>query len=378
MKKPKETTSSGARERRPILVGRSSRKYPIAFATSATALVELTCKVTSSAHACVIVVDATVHALYPRLIKTLKTQLGKQTSVLTVPSGEKHKNGQRLLQALGEIINMGVDRSSMIVAIGGGVTTDLAGCVSSLLLRGIRWVAVPTTFLGMVDAAIGGKTGINTEQGKNLIGTFWPPEAVLVFDDFIRTQARDDFSVSQAEAVKYFALRGTPALKALRKLLAEFPNHNGTVAEKIIRQCAKIKAQIVTADEREHGQRAFLNFGHTIGHALEYCGGYRQLSHGRAVAAGMIGALFLSKKDGMQSSPSVAELEDYCRTLASGKNIKLGDNTATDALIFDKKRRGGKLIFVLLQEIGKPYLQPAPDKRALKRAVQLSIQALNS
>jgi len=378
MKKAKETTGSGLLARRPVLVGRTSHKYPIAFAASATALIELTCEATSTAHSRVIVVDATVHALYPRMIQTLQKRLGKQTVVLTVPSGEKYKNGQRLLQTLEEIIRMGVDRSSMIVAIGGGVTTDLAGCVSSLLLRGIRWVAIPTTFLGMVDAAIGGKTGVNSKQGKNLIGTFWPPEAVIVSQDFIRTQAQDEFSGSQAEAVKYFALRGSPALKTLRGLREEFPHHHGDVAEEIIRQCARIKAQIVTADEREHGQRAFLNFGHTIGHALEYCGGYRQLSHGRAVAAGMIGALFLSRKNGLQAGPLVEELEEYCRALAAGKRVKIDDSEATDALIFDKKRRGGKLIFVLLQEIGKPYLQQAPDKRTLKQAVRLSIQALNS
>jgi 3-dehydroquinate synthase len=367
---------------KPIIVGKARGKYPILFSTTVD-IAETVAALTTSSQNVVILADSNVHALYQKVISRTLSKVGKRATLLTLPSGERHKSGKHLLTLLESIISSGIDRSATIVAFGGGVTTDMAGCVASLLLRGVRWVAIPTTFLGMVDAAIGGKTGVNSAQGKNLIGTFWPPEAVIVAPDFIRTQPRTEFEDSIAEAVKYNAINtaigaigGRPSLTDLKLLQQSFPEHDAELSQKIMGQCARIKARIVGADEREDGVRAFLNFGHTIGHALEFCGSYRHISHGRAVAAGMVGAISLSEKAGLPMSAAVKELQEYCASLATGRRVSIDRSEALAALRHDKKRRGGKLMFVLLKDIGKPYLSEAPKGRELGRAVDLSIRAL--
>ncbi len=358
-----------------ILVGSGKRQYPVLF-TEGKCIPESVSALTASSQSVIIIADATAHALYQKLIAKVLSKIGKRAKLITIPSGERHKNGKHLLGLLESVIALGVDRSATIVAFGGGVTTDIAGCLASMLLRGVKWIAIPTTFLGMVDAAIGGKTGVNSELGKNLIGTFWPPQAVIVSPDFIRTQPRGEFKDSIAEAVKYFAIQRKPSLKDLKLLQKGFPEHDSELSMKIIGQCVRIKAGIVRADERESGVRAFLNFGHTIGHALEFCGSYRYISHGRAVAAGMVGAISLSLKQGLKLSPAVVELQEYCIELASGRKVTIELSEALTALQNDKKRKRGKLMFVLLKEIGKPYLSPAPNSRELRQTVDLSIGAL--
>lgn len=360
-----------------ILVGKGRKKYPIIFSTCQD-IPESTAPLTEAAQSVVVIADATAQALYPEIISRIRRRPGRRVSVLTLPGGERYKSGTQLLSLLESIISLGPDRSVTIVAFGGGVTTDMAGCVASLLLRGVSWIAIPTTFLGMIDAAIGGKTGVNSQQGKNLIGAFWPPKAVIISPDLIRTQPRIEFEDSLAEVAKYYAISGKPSLTALKKLQKSFPAHASDAALSIVKRCARIKARIVNADERESGIRAFLNFGHTIGHALEFCGRYRHISHGRAVAAGMVGAISLSVKSGLQITPAVSALEEYCRSLASGTRVTPEREEVRAALNYDKKRKGGKLMFVLLQEIGKPYLGEAPDRRKLNAAIELSIQALRN
>ncbi len=358
-----------------ILVGQGKSKYPIMFTTS-TGIVTSTYALAKTSQAVIIIADATAHALYPTLMAKLTKKLGKKATLLTIPSGERHKSGKQLLSLLESIISLGVDRSTTIVAFGGGVTTDIAGCVASLLLRGVKWIAIPTTFLGTIDAAIGGKTAVNSNHGKNLIGTFWPPQAVIIAEDFVRTQPKTEFAGSLGEALKYYALTGKPLVADIEELQRTFPEHDARLARKIIQTCARYKAQLVSSDERESGARAFLNFGHTIGHALEFCGGYGKIAHGRAVAAGMVGAIYLSAQAGMPMTGRVSGFEEHCRALAKGPKVKIGVEDALDSLIYDKKRRSGKLMFVLLKDIGKPYLTQAPNKRALRKAVELSIQAL--
>lgn len=360
-----------------IIVRARGAKYPIVF-SSLENWAEPLEPVLESASRIIVIVDVTVKALYGRLIQRGLRRFKSKTIMLAVPSGEKIKSLKYAGSLVERALAGGIDRQSLIVAIGGGVTTDLAGFVASLALRGIKWCAAPTTLLGMVDAAIGGKTGVNSPRGKNLIGSFWPPETVSVAPAFCLTQSGAGIRDGLAECLKYYAIGGKPSLSAIAGLASAAPDFDLRTLTGVIRSCARAKARIVSSDERETGARAFLNFGHTIGHSLELAAKFRGLSHGRAVAAGMVGSLWISRQQGLPESATLDKLEKVSRSLAAGPVRKMDEAEIVRLMGLDKKRKDGKLRFVLLRSIGQPYLAFAPEAKILRRAVLESLNALRA
>ena len=359
-----------------IQVGRGKHKYPVTFC-SVSDWGGSMCKYTTGASSVICAVDAKVYKLYHKQIRVQLGELNRITSLIEIPRGENAKSLAQLKRTLDLILESGADRSSALLAIGGGVTTDLAGLSAALCLRGIRWAALPTTLLGMIDAAIGGKTGINTRHGKNLIGAFWPPCVVVMAPEFCLTQSRREFADGLAEALKYCAIARRPSVRTIDKLLSDFPHVSQPELIKMIHASAGIKARIVTADERETGIRAYLNFGHTIGHAIEGAAGYGRLSHGRAVAAGMVGALWLSQDYGCPAGRSITAIHELALRLASGGKTSVSVVETMRYIFSDKKKLAGKLRFALLHRVGEPYMQVIENKKTIRAAIKLSLAALN-
>lgn len=236
-----------------------------------------------------VVSDETVARLHAA---ALADRLG--APLLALPAGEQHKTLASAERIVRWLLARGAERRDAVVAAGGGVVTDLAGFAASVTLRGVRWVAVPTTLLGMVDAAVGGKTGVDLDLGKNLVGTFWQPAAVLADPGALATLDRRQLRSGLVEVVKAAIIAPAALPGLLDRAGAGVAAGEVALAEPLIAEAVRVKGEIVAADERETGRRAALNLGHTLGHALEAATGYRRLLHGEAVAWGLLTALSLA------------------------------------------------------------------------------------
>jgi 3-dehydroquinate synthase len=252
------------------------------------------------------------------------------------------------------LILAGADRHAVLVAIGGGVVGDVAGFAASSYLRGVRLVHIPTTLVAQVDSAIGGKTGVNLPEGKNLVGSFYPPKLILADPDMLDTLPHREFRSGLYEVVKYGVIADAELFRFLERRMNAVLRRDSAALGWIIPRCAAIKARVVTADEREGGLRQILNFGHTIGHALEAVTGYKRFLHGEAIGWGMIAATLMAVGTGKLSD---AEAIRIIRLVASiGPLPSLGKIKASELrpiLAGDKKARAGRVRWVLPRRIGK-------------------------
>jgi 3-dehydroquinate synthase len=282
---------------------------------------------------------------------------------ITLPSGESTKSFAGLEQLTSALLNSGVDRGGLIVALGGGVIGDLTGLAAGLIKRGIDFAQVPTTLLSQVDSSVGGKTAINTSEGKNLVGLFHQPKIVIADTDLLKTLPRRELCAGYAEVAKYGALGDAGFFAWLETNAAKALSGNTEALTHCVAHSCRMKAEIVGRDERETGDRALLNFGHTFGHALEAATGYGdRLLHGEAIAIGMGLAFKLSADLGLCSAN---DGERFMRHLkASGLPVGLdevpGTRPTVDELLMhmahDKKAKDGKLTFVLVRAIGKAFV----------------------
>jgi 3-dehydroquinate synthase len=267
---------------------------------------------------------------------------------------ESAKNLQTVEKLARSLVNSGADRKSLLVAVGGGVVGDVAGFVAATYLRGVSLVHVPTTVVAQVDSSIGGKTGVNLREGKNLVGAFYPPALVLCDTDMLRTLPEREFRGGLAEIIKHAIIADREIFANLEKNLEKLERRDtGLLAELIPRNVA-IKARIVSRDEREAGLREILNFGHTFAHALESLTQYRRYQHGEAVAWGMMCAALLGHEVGITRADDVSRIVAMVRRLGPLPPWpKLPESAFIDAMRADKKARYGEIRFVLAPRIGK-------------------------
>jgi len=252
-----------------------------------------------------------------------------------------------------KLMRLGADRNAVIVAFGGGVVGDVAGLLASLYMRGVDVVQIPTTVQAQLDAAIGGKTGVNLRTGKNLIGTFHQPRAVLIDPATLSTLPEREFRAGMYEALKCGVI-GRPALfDCLEKTQVRELRRNAATLEWVIAESVRLKAEVVCSDEREGGLRRVLNFGHTIGHALEAESGYRQFLHGEAVAWGMIAATHIAVATGRIDNNAARRISDAVLSLGPLPRVEARSRDIVRLLRSDKKTRDGIVHFVLPLEIGK-------------------------
>jgi 3-dehydroquinate synthase len=277
-------------------------------------------------------------------------KLGLDVSLFTFPSGEQEKSRERKAVLEDLLLSQKFGRDTCMIALGGGVTTDLIGFLSSTYCRGVPLVCVPTTLLCMVDASIGGKTGVNTRFGKNLLGTFYPAERILIDPSMLNTLPPSEWTNGAAEVIKYALIHSFQLFQSLKG----WQPQDMAYLEKILIECIAIKAQVVELDfEEKWGLRRILNFGHTIAHAIELLENYR-LPHGEAVAIGILVESFLSMRLGHLLESSFIEIEALVRSFPFA--LKLSSEVDIEkmrsALLFDKKSAKGAARFVLLRKIG--------------------------
>jgi 3-dehydroquinate synthase len=302
--------------------------------------------------------DETVAELYGEELLRTFTAAGKTVRLLRVPAGEGAKSLDQCQILYRELISGQYTRSTIVLALGGGVVGDLAGFVAATFLRGVRLVQIPTTLLAQVDSSVGGKTGINHPLGKNLIGAFHQPELVCIDPALLSTLDRRERLAGMGEVVKYALIhdRGLFALLSLN-LEALTDLTYPELLESVIETCCSIKAGIVAGDEREQGNRALLNFGHTIGHALEAAAGFSHFRHGEAVTRGMAGAIWLSREAGhLAKQEARAELQLLSRLAPPPPPADLTAEAVFSCMSHDKKRDRAGQQWILLKDTGQAFI----------------------
>lgn len=301
----------------------------------------------------VVVSDRTVANLYgDRVCHSLQAG-GIQTSMCVFEPGETHKTMETISDILAFCTAQGLTRSDCIVALGGGITGDVAGFSAAIYRRGIPFVQLPTTFLAAIDASVGGKTGVNLPAGKNLAGAFWQPAYVLCDCACFETLPREIFLDGVAEAVKYGMIADEDLFEAIRQGDAD----RQTVS--VVERCVKIKSQFVAEDEFDRGMRQKLNFGHTFGHAIETCSGYT-ITHGHAVSVGMVAAAQMACRLGLTDRETVHRLTDALKQLGLPTATDLPTEKLLAVMRQDKKVFGSSVTLILPQRIGDCVLHPVP------------------
>ena len=306
---------------------------------------------------------------------TLSTALaGVPHEVLFLPGGEDQKRLAPVEQAAEEMVQRGADRSSLVIGFGGGIVTDMAGYLAAIFMRGIPVLQIPTTLLAQVDAAIGGKTGVNLVSGKNLIGSFHQPLAVLIDPTVLDTLPEREYRAGLYEIIKAGVIRDAELFRYLTSSLEAVLARAPEAVDRIIADSVRIKAEVVTADEREGDLRRILNFGHTFGHALEAETRYTRLLHGEAVAWGMRAAIYLAQTMGHLSPADSVEI---LRTLRDyGPIPPLGGIAAENLqarLVHDKKTVQGGIRFVLPVRIGEVRVFSGVDERLVLAAIRSAL-----
>jgi 3-dehydroquinate synthase len=314
---------------------------------------------------CAIISDSNVAPLFGDHVKQRLTSSGFQPVLVTIPAGETSKTLEQVGAICDRMIGAGLDRQSFVIGLGGGVVSDISGFVAAIYERGIPHVQIPTTLLGMVDSSIGGKTGVNTRDGKNLIGAVHHPLLVIDDVDLLKTLPRRQFDQGFAEIIKHAIIADAEMFTALRYV--DLSN-----LASLIRRNIEIKSRIVAKDELDQtGERALLNFGHTVGHAIERAADYREFLHGEAVSLGIVAACAISiKKAGLPKEQRDA-IADLLNAFALPTRLPANFPRAKifDALPFDKKFERGKVRFVVTPAIGSARLSSDVTMEDIREAI---------
>ena len=310
-----------------------------------------------------IVTNTTVAPLYLERLSAGLAACDVDCVPMVIPDGEAHKNWQTLNMLFDALLENRFERRTTIIALGGGVVGDIAGFAAAVYQRGVPFIQIPTTLLAQVDSAVGGKTAINHPLGKNMIGAFYQPRAVIADTDTLSTLAERELAAGLAEVIKYGFIRDLPFLEWLEGNIDRLIARDPEALAYAIEESCRNKAEVVAVDEREGGLRALLNFGHTFGHAIEAGTGYGTWLHGEAVGAGMVLAARLSQRLGHLSHHDVARVTDLlARARVPVQGPDLGLKRYLDLMGHDKKVQGGRLKFVLLEKIGSAFVGEAPEK----------------
>ena len=336
---------------RTVTVNLGSRSYPVHIGENLLDEVGRVCRGTLLRGRAAVVSDNKVAGLYAERVSTALANEGFKVSIHLVEPGERSKSFEAAAALCEDFARHSVDRQSFVVALGGGVIGDLAGFVAAIYYRGVPVIQIPTTIMAQVDSSVGGKTGINLSAGKNLVGAFHQPLAVLADTGTLKTLGRREWNEGFAEVIKYGVIRE-------KRLLAELQEGEWNLPD-LIRRCVEIKASFVENDEREiTGNRALLNFGHTLGHAIETVAGYGTLLHGEAVALGMVAAAHISAKRAGLRQEEIEELVSVIKRLALPTKLpdRLSRSQILEKVLADKKFVSGDIRFVVTPRLGSAVL----------------------
>ena len=351
---------------RTVNVSLGSRSYPIFIGGKVLADLGGHCAQLQLGRRCAIISDDNVAPLYAAKAAASLRKAGFEAWLVTVPAGETSKNLKMFQTCCDLLAAHRLERKSFIVALGGGVVGDLAGFVAAAYLRGIAFVQAPTTLLAQVDSSVGGKVGLNLAAGKNLVGAFHQPRLVLCDLAVLRTLPSREFRAGLAEVIKYGIIYDAALFARLERDLPKLLRRDGAVLAEVVARCCEIKAEVVRQDETETGVRAILNFGHTIGHAIEAISGYGKYLHGEAISIGQVAAARLSVREAGLPLGEAKRIERLFVRAGLPVAIKLSARRQTaliEAMRLDKKVSDGQIRFVLARRIGQvePGHKIAPD-----------------
>ena len=358
-----ERTSDGSPARVGVHLG--SRSYDVWVGTDLAS--HAADQIPADAERVVVITHPELESLASPLLRELAKRT--QVDVLTVPEGEGSKSWAEASRLQERIAALPGHRKDVVVAFGGGVIGDLAGFVASTYARGLRFVQVPTSLLAQVDAAIGGKTGVNLPQGKNLVGSFHQPLAVVADVRMLRTLPDEELRSGLAEVVKYGLISDPSLLELIATGAGRIFDRDEVTLTEVVRRSAAIKAAIVSDDEREQGKRAWLNYGHTLGHAIEQARSFEGIRHGEAVALGMMAAAYIAEDTGRIDEEAVALHRTTLEAVGLPVRASLELGVLQDAMARDKKYEGG-IRFVLLEGIGRPQAGVLVDADVIERALK--------
>ena len=307
-----------------------------------------------------IVSDSTVAPLY---LQKLEQQFTLPVTHTVIPAGEEHKRLSTVEGIYHDLLASGMTRKDLIIALGGGVVGDITGFAAATFLRGVSLCQIPTTLLAQVDSSVGGKTGVDMPEGKNLVGAFYQPRLVLIDPSVLTTLPEQTFADGMAEVVKYGYISNRDILD-----MVSAPDYKQNI-ESIIYECVKIKRDVVTIDEHDTGLRMILNFGHTIGHAAEKLGNYVDLTHGQAVAVGMVAAMRLSAFLGNEDL--TGRLIEILKHIGLPTELKYDREDIYRSLLSDKKKFGATVNFILVREPGRAEITPIDAEKLHEYVLKL-------
>ncbi|MDO8813044.1 MAG: 3-dehydroquinate synthase [Gallionella sp.] len=356
-----------------LTVGLRERSYPIHIGSGLLGRAELLRPYLPRKRA-TIVTNTTVAPLYLAALQQTLQSIDVGSVPIILPDGEEYKNSATLNLIYDALLNNRCERSTPLIALGGGVIGDMTGYAAATYLRGVPFIQIPTTLLAQVDSSVGGKTGINHPLGKNMIGAFYQPQLVLADTGTLNTLPDNEFSAGLAEVIKYGLIRDLPFLEWLEQNMDKLLARDTAALQYAIARSCQNKAEVVAADERESGERALLNLGHTFGHAIESGMGYGNWLHGDGVAAGTVMAADLSQRLGWISAQDVIRVRNLLKQarlpvvapdLGTGKYLEL--------MGLDKKVEAGKMRFVLFKEIGHAVVHGEVPSDLLRQTLEACV-----
>ncbi|HHV45052.1 MAG TPA: 3-dehydroquinate synthase [Firmicutes bacterium] len=340
-----------------VTVALGERSYDIRIGSDIIGDTGRYCQDLNLGHRCLIVSNPIVDAYYGWVTREGLVAAGFEVSSVEIPDGEEYKNLETIQFLYDHAIEVGLDRNSFVVALGGGVVGDIVGFFSATYMRGVPFIQVPTTILSQVDSSVGGKVAVNHPRGKNMIGAFYQPRLVVADVSVLETLPHREVLSGLAEVVKYGLIYDEEFLQYIEANLAGLLDVHRDVLTRAVLRSTQIKAAIVAEDETEHGLRAILNFGHTFGHALEAVTEYRVYRHGEALAVGMVAAARLSRDLGLLADREVARVEELLGRMGYNLSLRgVSVDRLVEAFAQDKKVRDGRVRFVVLEGLGKAKL----------------------
>jgi len=355
-----------------ISVSLQNRSYPIWIKSGLLTNLHELLKPMNQGQKWVIFSQYEIISLYGNSLCKGLQSAGFQVELVVLPDGEKAKSLNELEGIFSQLIGMGCDRSSTFLALGGGVAGDATGFIAASFMRGVDYIQIPTTLLAMVDSSIGGKTGVNLPDGKNLVGAIWQPKAVVIDIELLKSLHKREVTSAMGEVIKYGAILDRNLFEVVAENLNDILNlSKPELLTEVISRCAKLKTDVVVEDEREGGKRRILNFGHTIGHALETHFGFETLRHGEAVSYGMLTAGKLSNEHGRLKIEDFELLQTTIKELPLPKLPEFNAENILKIMQSDKKVKEGKMNFVLLEAIGKTVIVDNIEKESIIKAMEI-------
>jgi 3-dehydroquinate synthase len=346
-----------------------SNSYPILLAKDFTGLREELNKIPKVSNY-IVITEKPIAKIYKKQLDHELDTIPENVHYIYIKGGEKNKHIDRIKKIYHRLVDLGVDRKAVILALGGGVVGDFAGFIAATYQRGIRFVQIPTTLLACVDSSVGGKVAVNIDKGKNMVGCFHQPELVFIPSFVLDTLPSREWSCGLAEILKHSLLAGGEMWKDFSSHSRKDIDSHSKILQKMILDSVAFKAGIVAEDEKEAGLRQILNLGHTTAHAIESLTKYKKYSHGEAVAIGLVTALLLSEKH--SSFPK--ERIDKIATVMDNYQLPISDSSKIDTIIehmeHDKKKVGSSLMFVVLEDIGKPLYGVAIPREGIADALK--------